>query len=213
MSIFSTPSNTGLVDALNDRPVRRHTETGAFYVQKAGWPHFWGRTLDALVVLAVAGVLMGVLNSLIQNFALGSLSYTLMSSTGLFAAVMAAIWFLVLFGYGTICGTVGGVGDAAAGMRGVRISDGSTAGAMLGGWRAVCWSFAPLYMVMVIAVAVSGGNGDSFEAKFTAIDLRSGVAKGTEPVPDPKAAAQAQQAREAQEQLPKLYGNNDGRRG
>lgn len=213
MSIFSTPSSTGLVDALNGRPVRRHTETGAFYVPKAGWPHFWGRTLDAIVVVTVAGILMGVLNSLVQNFALGSLSYSLMSSTGLYAIVLAAIWFLVLFVYGLICGTVGGVGDAASGMRGVRISDGTTAGALLGGWRAVCWSFAPLYMVMAIAVAVSGGNGDSFEAKFTAVDLRSGLAKGMEPVPDPKATAKAQQERDAQEQLPKLYGNNDGLRG
>lgn len=188
MSFFSKPSNTGLVDALTGRRVRRHSETGTLFVPKGGWSHFWGRTLDAVVVVAIAGVLMGVLNSLVQNFALGSLSFALMSSTGLYAALLAGIWFLVLFGYGMICGTVGGVGDAASGMRGVRISDGTTAGALLGGWRAVCWSFAPLYMVMAIAVAFSGGNGDSFEAKFIAIDLRSGLAKGMEPVPDPKAS-------------------------
>ncbi|WP_426301433.1 hypothetical protein [Arthrobacter sp. R-11] len=213
MSTKKHPQSTGLVDASNGLPVRRHTETGSYYVRKAGWPHFWGRVLDALVVLAVAGLLIVVFNSLVQNYALGSLSYTLASSTGAFYGVVAAIWFLVLFGYGMVCGAFGGLGDAASGMRGVRITDGTTSGAWLGGWRAVCWSFAPLYVVLTIAAAFSGSGGDSFEAKFTAIDLRSGLARGQSPVPDPKAAAEASAeseaagAAEAERQgLPKLYG-------
>ena len=59
----------------------------------------------------------------------------------------------------------------------------------LGGWRAICWFFAPLYLVMAIAVAFGGGGGDSFSANFVSIDRHSGVAGGDAPVPDPKVAA------------------------
>ena len=114
----------------------------------AGWPHFWGRCLDALVVILVACSLMAVLNSLVRNLALGPLSLAMFSSDGLFVAALTAIWFLVLFAYGMIMGTAGGLGDAAAGMRSVRIADGTTSGAWLGGWRAVCWSFAPVYLLV-----------------------------------------------------------------
>ncbi|WP_052500445.1 hypothetical protein [Arthrobacter sp. SPG23] len=86
-----------------------------------------------------------------------------------------AAWFLVLFGYGMICGAVGSLGDAAAGMRAVRIADGTTSGAWLGGWRAVCWSFAPAYLLMAFASALGGGSGDTFDAKFTAVDVRAVV--------------------------------------
>lgn len=199
------PSPTGLIDPVNGLPVRRHTASGDYYVPKPGWAHFWGRSLDALVVIAVAGVLMAVLNSLVQNLALGPLSFALLDSTGLFAAALAAVWFAVLFAYGMVWGSLGSVGDAAAGMRSVRISDGTTSGAWLGGWRAVCWSFAPLYLVMAIAVAFSGGGGDSFSANFVSIDRRSGVAGGDAPVPDPKDLAAKQAAEQEHQQLPGLY--------
>jgi hypothetical protein len=199
------PSPTGLIDPVNGLPVRRHTASGGYYVAKPGWAHFWGRSLDALVVIVAAGVLMAVLNSLVQNLALGPLSFALLDSTGLFAAALAAVWFAVLFAYGMVWGSVGSIGDAAAGMRSVRISDGTTSGAWLGGWRAVCWSFAPLYLVMAIAVAFSGGGGDSFSANFVSIDRRSGVAGGGAPVPDPKDLAAKQAAQQEHQQLPGLY--------
>ena len=167
--------STTLIDPASGRPVRRHTVSGASYVPMPGWPHFWGRALDAFVVLAVSGILMAVLNSLVQNFALGSLSLALLSSDWLFFAALATVWFLVLFGYGMVCGAVGSLGDAAAGMRSVRIADGTTSGAWLGGWRAVCWSFAPAYMLMAFASALGGGSGDTFDAKFTAVDVRAVV--------------------------------------
>ncbi|OFI39075.1 hypothetical protein BIU82_15635 [Arthrobacter sp. SW1] len=198
--------STGLVDAVTGRPVLRYTETGNYYVRKGGWAHFWGRTLDALVVMAVAGILMAVFNSLVQN---GTLGYTFMFSTGAFYGVIAAIWFGVLFGYGMICGAFGGLGDAAAGMRGVRVSDGTTSGAWLGGWRAVCWSFAPVYVILAIGAALSGSGGDSIDTKFAAIDLRSGLARGQQPIPDPKAVAETEAARAADAErrnLPNLYG-------
>jgi hypothetical protein len=204
-------SSTGLLDAVTGRPVLAYTRTGEHYVRKAGWPHFWGRALDAVVVLAVAGILMAVLNSLIQNLALGSLSLALLASNGLFLTALAAVWFLVLFAYGMIMGTTGSLGDAAAGMRSVRIADGTTSGAWLGGWRAICWSFAPLYYLMAFASALSGGGGDTFEAKFTAVDLRSGVSQGAAPVRDPQLAAAEQSAAEQHEQLPNLYDNGNRR--
>ncbi|MDI3210826.1 hypothetical protein [Arthrobacter sp. AL12] len=91
------------------------TASGAFYLPKPGWAHLRGRSLDALVVMVAAGVLMVVLNAMVQNLALGPLAFALLDSEGLFAAALGAIWF-----------------DAAAGMLSVRISDGTTAGAWLG---------------------------------------------------------------------------------
>jgi hypothetical protein len=186
----STPrSTTGLVDAANGLPVRRHTDTGAYYVRKAGWPHFWGRTMDALVVMVVAGVLMGVVDAANQDLAFGRLSVAMFANTGVYAAVMAAIWFAVVFAYGMVWGSIGSLGDAASGMRSVRISNGERFGAWRGGWRAFCWSFAPLYLVLSFAAIFSGSGGDSFETKFTAVDLRSGLARGQAPVPEATAAA------------------------
>ncbi|WP_175417110.1 RDD family protein [Arthrobacter sp. 24S4-2] len=184
----SSSSNTGLIDAVNGRPVRVHPASGTYYVSKAGWPHFWGRGLDAVVVIVVGVILMAVLNSLVQNLALGSLSLALLSSGGLYFAALAVIWFVVLFAYGMVCGTVGSLGDAAVGMRSVRIADGTTSGAWLGGWRSVCWSFAPLYFLLAFASALSGGSGDTFDEKFRAVDLRSGVAQGAAPIRDPELA-------------------------
>jgi hypothetical protein len=203
-------SSTGLLDAVTGGPVLAYTRTGERYVRKVGWSHFWGRALDAVVVFAVAGILMAVLNSLIQNLALGSLSLALLASNGLFFATLAAVWFLVLFAYGMIMGTTGSLGDAAAGMRSVRIADGTTSGPWLGGWRAICWSFAPLYYLVAFASALSGGGGDTFEAKFTAVDLRSGVSHGAAPVRDPQLVAAEQAAAEQHDQLPSLY--DDGNR-
>lgn len=202
------PSPTGLIDPATGSPVRRHPDSGTYYVPKAGWPHFWARSLDALVVVLVAGVLMGVANALVQDLALGSLSYAVLSSNGLFATVMIGLWFLVVYAYGMVWGAFGSVGDAAAGMRSVRISNGTTSGAWRGGWRAVWWSFAPLYLIMAIAAAVTGGGGDSFTANYVSVDRRSGVASGAAPVPDPRAAAAGQAAVQQHGQLPALY---DGR--
>ncbi|MGX9899055.1 hypothetical protein ACW0JT_02715 [Arthrobacter sp. SA17] len=207
----SPRSSTGLVDAVTGGRVLAYAKTGDYYVRKAGWPHFWGRALDGLVVLLAAGILMAVLNSLVQSLALGSLSLALLSSNGLFVAALAAIWFLVLFAYGMIMGTVGSLGDASAGMRSVRIADGTTSGAWLGGWRAVCWSFAPLYFLLAFASALSGGGGETFDARFTSIDVRSGLAQGTPPVRDPEVVAAEQAAGTQHGELPRLYQNGDTR--
>lgn len=123
-----------------------------------------------------------------QDLALGRLSMAMLSDTGVYVAVMAAIWFAVVFAYGMVWGSIGSLGDAAAGMRSVRISDGARVGAWRGGRRAIWWSFAPRYLVLSFAAILSGG-GDTFESRFTAVDLRFGLARGRAPVPDATAAA------------------------
>ncbi|MFJ4029889.1 hypothetical protein ACIPWF_21175 [Paenarthrobacter sp. NPDC089989] len=195
---------TGLVDAANGRPVRRHTGTGAYYVKASGSAHFWGRVLDALVFLAGYSVL-AVIAAVARNAMMNSGSL-LAFNDGFWLALYVILWFVGLLVYGMIWGTVGSVGDAAAGLRSVRIKDGTTAGAWLGGWRAICWSFFPFFVVMVIAAAFSGGSGETWDPKFAALDRRSGVAQGQQPVPDPKTAPPAQPSAADPEDLPKLYG-------
>ena len=186
MSNSTSQTATGLVDAANGRQVRRHTESGALYVKASGAAHFWGRVLDALVFVAgycVIAVVVAVARNAMMNS--GSL---LAFNDGFWLALYVVLWFVGLFVYGMIWGTAGSVGDAAAGMRSVRIKNGTTAGAWLGGWRAVCWSFFPFYLFMMIASALSGGSGDTWDPKFVAIDRRSGLAQGQQPIADSKAA-------------------------
>ncbi|WP_347109140.1 hypothetical protein AAHB33_00565 [Paenarthrobacter sp. S56] len=180
-------TSTGLVDAATGRPVRRHPETGAYYVKASGSAHFWGRVLDALVFLVAYSVLT-VIVAVARNAMLDSGSL-LAFNDGFWLSLYAILWFAGLYAYGMIWGTKGSVGDAAAGMRSVRIKDGTTAGPWLGGWRAICWSFFPFFVVMVVAAAFSGGSGETWDPKFTAVDRRSGLAQGRQPVPDPKAPA------------------------
>lgn len=206
MSNSKSQTATGLVDAVNGRPVRRHTDTGAYYVKASGGSHFWGRVLDALVFVAGYS-LLAVIVAVARNAMMNSGSL-LAFNDGFWLTLYVVLWFVALFAYGMIWGTVGSVGDAAAGMRSVRLKDGTTAGAWLGGWRAICWSFFPFFVVMVIAAAFSGGSGDTWDPKFAAVDRRSGLAQGQQPIPDPKAAAANQAAEAERQNLPNLYGQH-----
>jgi hypothetical protein len=204
MSNSKSQTATGLVDALNGRPVRRHPETGAYFVKVSGGAHFWGRVLDAIVFLAGYGILATIV-AVARNAMMNSGSL-LAFNDGFWLTLYVVLWFVGLFVYGTIWGTAGSVGDAAAGMRSVRIKDGTTAGAWLGGWRAICWSFFPFFVVMLILAAFSGSSGDTWDPKFAAFDRRSGVAQGRQPVPDPKVVAAHQAAEAERQNLPNLYG-------
>lgn len=204
MSTSKSTTATGLVDAATGRPVRRHPDTGAYFVKASGSAHFWGRALDALVFL-VGYVVLAVIAVMVRESMMNSGSM-LGFNDGFWLTLYVVLWFVGLFAYGMIWGTAGSVGDAAAGMRSVRIKDGTTAGAWLGGWRAICWSFFPFFVVMVIASALSGGSGDTWDPKFAAVDRRSGLAQGQPPVPDPKIVASQQAADAEQQNLPNLYG-------
>ncbi|MCP1411784.1 RDD family protein [Paenarthrobacter sp. A20] len=204
MSTPKSTTSTGLVDPVTGRAVRRHTDTGAYFVKASGTAHFWGRVLDAVVFLVgyviLAAIAAVVRESMMTNGSL--LGY----NDGFWLTLYIVLWFAGLLVYGMIWGTAGSVGDAAAGMRSVRIKDGTTAGAWLGGWRAICWSFFPFFVVMVIASALSGGGGDTWDPKFAAIDRRSGIARGQQPVPDPKVVAAENAAAGERQDLPNLYG-------
>ncbi|TVU58252.1 RDD family protein [Paenarthrobacter nitroguajacolicus] len=204
MTTSKSTTATGLVDAATGRPVRRHPDTGAYFVKASGSAHFWGRALDALVFL-VGYVVLAVIAVMARESMMNSGSM-LGFNDGFWLTLYVVLWFVGLFAYGMIWGTAGSVGDAAAGMRSVRIKDGTTAGAWLGGWRAICWSFFPFFVVMVIASALSGGSGDTWDPKFAAVDRRSGLAQGQPPVPDPKIVASQQAADAEQQNLPNLYG-------
>ncbi|MGF4044409.1 hypothetical protein ACX800_18110 [Paenarthrobacter nitroguajacolicus] len=204
MSTSKTTTLTGLLDAVNGRPVRRHPETGAYFVKASGGAHFWGRALDAVVFL-VGYMVLAVIAAVVREAMMNSGS-ALGYNDGLWLTLYVVLWFVGLFAYGMIWGSAGSVGDAAAGMRSVRIKNGTTAGAWLGGWRAICWSFFPFFVVMLIASAVSGGGDDTWDPKFAAIDRRSGIAQGQPPVPDPNAMAADQAAEAERRNLPNLYG-------
>jgi len=204
MSTSKPKTSTGMVDPLNGRAVRRHPDTGAYFVKASGGAHFWGRVLDAIVFL-VGYAILAVIAAVVRESMMDSGS-ALGYNNGFWLTLYAVLWFVGLFAYGMVWGTAGSVGDAAAGMRSVRIKDGTTAGPWLGGWRAICWSFFPFFVVMVIAAALSGGGDDTWDPKFAAIDRRSGVANGQQPIPDPKIAAAEQAAAAQQQSLPNLYG-------
>ncbi|GGJ27778.1 hypothetical protein [Paenarthrobacter histidinolovorans] len=204
MSATKPTTATGMVDPLTGRAVRRHPDTGAYFVKASGAAHFWGRVLDAVVFL-VGYVILAAVAAVVRESMMDSGS-TLGYNDGFWLTLYVVLWFVDLFVYGMIWGTVGSVGDAAAGMRSVRIKNGTTAGAWLGGWRAICWSFFPFFVVMVIAAALSGGGDDTWDPKFAAMDRRSGIANGQQPVPDPKVVAAEQAAAAQQQNLPNLYG-------
>lgn len=204
MSATKPTTATGMVDPLTGRAVRRHPDTGAYFVKASGAAHFWGRVLDAVVFL-VGYVILAAIAAVVRESMMNNGS-TLGFNDGFWLTLYVVLWFVGLFIYGMIWGTVGSVGDAAAGMRSVRIKNGTTAGAWSGGWRAICWSFFPFFVVMVIAAALSGGGDDTWDPKFAAMDRRSGIAKGQQPVPDPKAVAAEQAASAQQQNLPNLYG-------
>ena len=204
MSATKPTTATGMVDPLTGRAVRRHPDTGAYFVKASGAAHFWGRVLDAVVFL-VGYVILAAVAAVVRESMMDSGS-TLGYNDGFWLTLYVVLWFVGLFVYGMIWGTVGSAGDAAAGMRSVRIKNGTTAGAWLGGWRAICWSFFPFFVVMVIAAALSGGGDDTWDPKFAAMDRRSGIAKGQQPVPHPQVVAAEQAAAAQQQNLPNLYG-------
>lgn len=99
--------------------------------------------------------------------------------TGFFVFILMLPWFPALYDYGMIWGTWGLFGDRAARMRSVRITDGTVSGPWIGGWRAILWSFFPVYLVFIIASLFEGGVDHT--PGYVPLDLDSGVAKGQAP--------------------------------
>ncbi|MEA5453600.1 RDD family protein [Sinomonas sp. JGH33] len=182
-----TAAEARLVDGQTGKPIRTVASTGELFAVAPAGRVFWARVLDAVVVLVVAGVLISVVAS--------ALARTAASGSAIFG-VCAVAWFAVVFGYGVIAGTAGSLGDRAAGIRAIRLDDGTGPGPWRGGWRAVLWSFAPLFVVFTVTAVFSGGPVDVWTARYAARDLRAGIERGTAPVPDPRVALREARERE-----------------
>lgn len=209
MTKYKFHGPTALIDPATGRPVRRFTRTGHYYVRATATRHFWGRVLDGAVFLAAFALLALLavpLRTAMQNSpALWELAY----DNSVFIFVLMLLWFPALYVYGMIWGTWGLFGDRAARMRSVRITDGTLSGPWIGGWRAILWSFLPVYVLFFIASLFEGGVEHT--PGYIPLDLDSGVAKGQGPVPDPaiiaKEQSQAQAETQARARMPHLYGN------
>ncbi|WP_020580423.1 hypothetical protein [Actinopolymorpha alba] len=202
---------TRLIDASTGRPVRQYTMSGGYYVRASAARHFWGRVLDGVVFLAAFAVLCALVvvarKGMENNIATLELAY----NDGFFYALFAVLWFVGLFVYGMVWGTWGLLGERAARMRSVRITDGTTSGAWIGGWRAVAWSFIPLYVFFLVGSMFETTNVDHSPG-YIPLDLESGLGRGEPPVEDPALLAKEQAQAQANTELPKLYGKSSDAR-
>ncbi|ASN50693.1 RDD family protein [Sinomonas sp. R1AF57] len=176
---MTTRARTGLVDAATGREIRVVAASGEQFAAAPAPRVFWCRVLDGAVVVAVAAaVLVPVLAALGRSSVSG----------GTAAAVAALVWFALVFAYGMVSGSVGALGDHAGGFRAVRLDDGSRPGVWRGGWRAVLWSFVPLYAVITVIGIFSGSMAGDWSERYSTRDLRAGIERGMPPVPDPRVA-------------------------
>ncbi|GAB4097906.1 RDD family protein [Sinomonas halotolerans] len=180
--------STKLVDAATGGKIHAVAATGQQFAAAPAARVFWSRALDAAVVLAAAAAVMVPVLGLMGRSP---------ASEGALAAVGALLWFAVVFAYGMISGTVGAVGDHAGGFRAVRLDDGSRPGVWRGGWRAVLWSFAPLYAVVTVVGMLSGSTTGDWSERYSTRDLRAGIERGMPPVPDPRIAEREARAARA----------------
>lgn len=203
---------TQLLDSLTGRPVRQFTRSGHYYVRATATRHFWGRVLDGAVFLAAFGLLSLLALPLRSAMATSPIWWELAYDNYFLGMLLTLCWFPALYVYGMIWGTWGLFGDRAAHMRSVRVRDGSLSGPWIGGWRAILWSFLPLYALFFVVSLLDGGT--EYSPQYVPLDLDSGLLKGHPPVPDAVLIAKEHAAAEAAAQadslsranLPNLYG-------
>ena len=170
---------TGLVDAETGQKVRAVASSGQQFAVAPPARVFWCRVLDTAAVGALAaGIGTPVLIFMGRSVATESAM----------ALAAAAVWFAVVFAYGMFSGSVGALGDHAGGFRAVRLDDGSRPGVWRGGWRAVLWSFAPLYGLITLAGIFSGSPAGDWSESYSTRDLRAGIERGVPPIADPRVA-------------------------
>jgi hypothetical protein len=91
---------------------------------------------------------------------------------------LSLLWCGLIFAYGALCGTTGGLGDRVSGIRAVRIDDGSRPGPWRGGLRAVLWSFIPAVVLIALLSLFDGvlaGSGSDFAGfSYRVVDVRTG---------------------------------------
>lgn len=206
------PINDGplrLIDPLTGRPVAQFTATHHYYVRTTAARHFWGRTLDCGIFLAAFGLLS--LLVMIMGVILAPSSSDSVSDVLLLLLIL--LWFPSIYVYGMIWGAWGLVGDRAARMRSVRLKDGSLSGPWIGGWRAILWSFFPVYVFFMIASLLDGGF--DHRPRYIPLDLDSGVSQGHAPLVDAalmfKEGPASEAAGQADIEGPSVAKSDDGR--
>ncbi len=153
MTITATAPTTAPADHA-DRP---HREQGIL-------AYLLGRALDIVVVAGAVIGAMHVLNAASGGSLPGVESW---QGTLILCLVLVAVTFL----YGGLAGTVGTLGDAATGMRVVRISDGTRPGFRTGGTRALGWVLCVLFAAMLSDTVMPGDTG-GIESRFVAVRRR-----------------------------------------
>jgi hypothetical protein len=158
-----------LVDPALGKRVWPHVDTGRYYVPQSVTGYLTGRILDIIIVAAAAFGLTKATDALLQ-------STTVMAPEWVPIAFFGAYLFAAVFLYGGAAGTVGTIGEAATRMRIVNVDDGTCAGFVNGGLRAVGWFLYVLFTLML------NGDGNA-ETRFVAVRTTSGVFRGEHPAP------------------------------
>jgi hypothetical protein len=144
-----------IIDPVTGAKAWTHELTGRHYVPQSLRGYLLGRALDIIIVAAATFALAKGAEALLQSTAL-------MAQEWQSVAVVGLILFSVTFLYGGIAGTVGTVGETVTRMRVVNIDDGSVAGFLAGGLRAVGWF---LYVLFTLALSSSGAA----ETRYVAV--------------------------------------------
>ena len=142
------------------------------------WRHLLARLLDTAVVLALCvPLLAAAAGPLLDRFP-DAFELTDGAQSAAVLGTLSLLWCAVLFAYGALCGTSGGLGDRLCGIRAVRIDDGSRPGPWRGGLRAVLWSFVlAVVLIALLSLFSDGPNGSSGDfpgSSYRVIDVRAG---------------------------------------
>jgi hypothetical protein len=157
-----------LIDPVLGKKAWPHAGTGRHYVTQSVTGYLTGRILDIIVVATAAFGLTKATDLIL-------LSTTVMAPEWAPIVVFGVFLFAAIFLYGGAAGTVGTLGEAVTRMRVVNIDDGSYAGFLPGGRRAVGWFLYVLFTLML------NGTGDA-DTRFVAVRTNSGVFRGESPV-------------------------------
>lgn len=156
-----------LVDPILGTRAWPHADTGRYYVPQSLTGYLAGRVLDIVLVAAAAFGLTKATDAFLQ-------STTIMAPEWVPIAFFGAYLFAAVFLYGGAAGTTGTIGEAATRMRVVNVDDGSHAGFVAGGLRAVGWFLYVLFTLML------SGDGNA-DTRFVAVRTSSGVFQGKHP--------------------------------
>jgi hypothetical protein len=167
-TIPARPAAADLVDPVLGKKVWAHAGTGRYYAPQSVTGYLLGRILDIIIVAAAAFGLTKATDTLL-------ISTTLMAPEWAPIAVFGIFLFATVFLYGGAAGTIGTVGEAVTRMRVVKIDDGSYAGFVAGGGRAIGWFLYVLFTMML------NGDGNA-ETRYVAVRTNAGVFRGKPPV-------------------------------